>query len=217
LCIYLFWMCCPAFSICYLFVSLKSKVSIESGLQSRPRIEIRKASGGCSCFFNLFRFTGILCFESGASNYIYLYHHCLIFDETGDWTVIQQGMDNTYARRYQWLSEGVQSFVDEPHTGIASDAIKPHVLDMTARQSAHAQEVSLDIIRDNPEHLRKYFGKRNQTRISDFTGKRVDELTLPPRHPIIDMDISEKGMKVLKEVYELQPASYEELISLNGL
>jgi hypothetical protein len=43
-----------------------------------------------------------------------LYHHCLIFDEKGDWTVIQQGMDDTYARRYQWLSEGVNGGVKIP-------------------------------------------------------------------------------------------------------
>ncbi|MCD4767031.1 MAG: DUF763 domain-containing protein [Methanosarcinales archaeon] len=154
-----------------------------------------------------------------------LYHHCLVFDEKGDWTVIQQGMNDSYARRYQWLSEGVKSFVEEPHSGIASDDIKPDVLDMTARESYKTQEVSLDLILDGPEHLRQYFGKKNQTRLDDFTGsrlddirgRRVDELSLPPRHHIIDMDITEKGMKVLKEAYELQPSSYEELVSLRGM
>jgi hypothetical protein len=154
-----------------------------------------------------------------------LYHHCLIFDEKGDWTVIQQGMNDSYARRYQWLSEGVKSFVEEPHSGIASDDIKPDVLDMTAKESYKTQDVSLDLILDGPEHLRQYFGKKNQTRLNDFTGSRLDnlsgrrvnELSLPPRHHIINMDITEKGMKVLKEAYELQPSSYEELVSLRGI
>jgi len=146
-----------------------------------------------------------------------LYHHCLVFDEKGDWTVIQQGMNDSYARRYQWLSEGVKSFVEEPHSGIASDDIKPDVLDLTARESYKTQEVSLDLILDGPEHLRQYFGKKNQMRLDDFTGSRLDELSLPPRHHIIDMDITEKGMKVLKEAYELQPSSYEELVSLRGM
>lgn len=146
-----------------------------------------------------------------------LYHHCLVFDEKGDWTVIQQGMSDTYARRYQWMSEGVTSFVDEPHTGIASDEIKQDVLDMTAHKSEQTRDVSLDLILDGPEHLRQYFGKKNQSRLSDFTARKVAELSLPPRHHIIDMDISEKGMKVLREAYELQPSSYEELVSLRGM
>jgi hypothetical protein len=115
--------------------------------------------------------------------------------------------------------------VEEPHSGIASDDIKPDVLDLTARESYKTQEVSLDLILDGPEHLRQYFGKKNQTRLDDFngsrldelTGRRVDELSLPSRHHIIDIDITEKGMKVLEEACELQPSSYEELVSLRGM
>ncbi|MFQ6055657.1 MAG: DUF763 domain-containing protein, partial [Methanosarcinales archaeon] len=29
-----------------------------------------------------------------------LYHHCFIFTEQGEWTVVQQGMNLNYARRY---------------------------------------------------------------------------------------------------------------------
>lgn len=39
-----------------------------------------------------------------------LYHHSFIFTKSGDWAVVQQGMNNTnkYARRYHWLGiEGV--------------------------------------------------------------------------------------------------------------
>lgn len=146
-----------------------------------------------------------------------LYHHCFIFNEQGEWTVIQQGMSGTCARRYQWLSEGVKSFVEEPHTGIASDEVRSHVLDMTAADSSQARDISLDLVRDDPVHLRQYFRKQNQTRLSDFSEGRVEELTLPSHHPILDLDISESGMKVLKQAYELQPSSYEELISLRGM
>ena len=50
-----------------------------------------------------------------------LYHHALFLAEDGSWAVVQQGMsppDRT-ARRYHWLSEGLDSFVVEPHSGIA--------------------------------------------------------------------------------------------------
>ena len=47
-----------------------------------------------------------------------LYLHGFIVSDEGRWTVVQQGMngDRKQARRYHWLSEGLRSFVDEPHS-----------------------------------------------------------------------------------------------------
>jgi uncharacterized protein len=49
-----------------------------------------------------------------------LYLHGFIVADDGKWAVVQQGMngDTRYARRYHWLSEGVASFVEAPHTAI---------------------------------------------------------------------------------------------------
>src|SRR5438270_2180595 len=49
-----------------------------------------------------------------------LYLHGFVVTDSGDWTVIQQGMNGArrQARRYHWLSEGLKSFVDEPHAAI---------------------------------------------------------------------------------------------------
>jgi hypothetical protein len=49
-----------------------------------------------------------------------LYLHGFIVTDDGHWVVVQQGMngDRRQARRYHWLSEGLRSFVDDPHAGI---------------------------------------------------------------------------------------------------
>ena len=49
-----------------------------------------------------------------------LYTHNFIVSDSGEWTVIQQGMraDDKTARRYHWHSEAIKSFVEEPHTAI---------------------------------------------------------------------------------------------------
>jgi hypothetical protein len=49
-----------------------------------------------------------------------LYRHGFIVTDNGHWVVVQQGMNGEFrqARRYHWLSEGVDSFVDEPHAAI---------------------------------------------------------------------------------------------------
>ena len=43
-----------------------------------------------------------------------------IVTDDGRWAVVQQGMNDAsrQARRYHWLSEDLESFVDEPHTAI---------------------------------------------------------------------------------------------------
>jgi hypothetical protein len=49
-----------------------------------------------------------------------LYLHGFIVADDGKWVVVQQGMNDArrQARRYHWLSEGMKSFVEEPHTAI---------------------------------------------------------------------------------------------------
>src|SRR5919206_5396485 len=52
-----------------------------------------------------------------------LYHHSFVFTAAGDWCVVQQGMSDETgtARRFHWLSEGVESFVEEPHAAVCDD------------------------------------------------------------------------------------------------
>lgn len=138
-----------------------------------------------------------------------LYHHCFFFTEKGEWAVVQQGMNNTYARRYHWLSD-ISSFTEEPHEAICCDRKEAKVLDMTAKASEPARKVSLDLIKNNPEHLKKYFIKQRVL-------NSKNSFALASHHTILDIDIGKQGMEVLRRAYELQPASYEELVSLSGM
>jgi len=92
-----------------------------------------------------------------------LYHHNLIFSKSGQWTVIQQGMNEqiSQARRYHWGSppdffqkfEGYD-FVEEPHSGIISDIrLKP--LNLTAKESKENKEVSAGLVREEPKRFLK--------------------------------------------------------------
>jgi hypothetical protein len=49
-----------------------------------------------------------------------LYLHGFIVADDGKWVVVQQGMngDRKTARRYHWMSEGMTSFVEAPHSAI---------------------------------------------------------------------------------------------------
>jgi uncharacterized protein len=72
-----------------------------------------------------------------------LYLHGFIVTDDGSWTVVQQGMngERKQARRYHWLSEGLKSFVDDPHAaidGIGQGTIV-NLADRRAEASRHAQ------------------------------------------------------------------------------
>jgi hypothetical protein len=76
-----------------------------------------------------------------------LYLHGFIVTDDGSWVVVQQGMngDRRQARRYHWLSERLQSFVDDPHA--AMDGIEQGVIvNLTDRQAAASRQGQLDIL-----------------------------------------------------------------------
>jgi hypothetical protein len=146
-----------------------------------------------------------------------LYHHTFILSEDGDWTVVQQGMQGRLARRYHWLSDTVRSFVEEPHSGIASDSQGQPVLDLTAQESEESRKVSLDLVRDNPDHLKNLTLRGGQSSIDQYLPDHEQMLTLimPTHHSIVRL--SERTMETLRRAYELQPGSYEELVAIRGI
>ncbi len=161
-----------------------------------------------------------------------LYQHNFFLTENGKWAVIQQGMNlsNKYARRYHWMSTDLDNFLNDPHTAIECDQKNDETLNMASKDSKEVQKISVDLINDNPEHLRTYFRRKDskQTLLSDFFDFNSEEsdptgflkqksFTMPAHHEVLDMDLSDSEFKVLKNAYELQPSDYKELISLKGI
>jgi len=146
-----------------------------------------------------------------------LYHHSFVLSEDGDWVVVQQGMHDRLARRYHWLSEGVRSFVEEPHSGIAGERKEEMVLDMTARESEEPRKISVDLVRDNPKRLLPYLREVEQRSLDEYLEKntQVAKLVMPSSHLITKL--TERTMLVLQKAYEIQPQNYEELVAIRGI
>jgi hypothetical protein len=146
----------------------------------------------------------------------HIYHHAFFFTEKGDWAVVQQGMNDSHARRYHWLSENVKSFVEEPHSAICTQRQEQSVLDLTSAESRENRKATLDLVRDGPSHLRSA-----QRSLLDFGPSGLSpapELSMPRRHELLPkQDIDEAGREALQMAYELQPSSYEDLIALKGM
>ena len=140
-----------------------------------------------------------------------LYHHTFILSEKGGWAVLQQGMNdfNGYARRYHWLSESVSSFIIEPHVAVCCDRTGM-VINMVARESDGARGASIDLVRDNPRRLRKYFeDPRQLTLFDDGSGFRMTR-----RHGI---NLGLRQYARLMDLYEFQPRGYEEIVAFPGV
>jgi len=139
-----------------------------------------------------------------------LYHHVIIFDRQGNWTVVQQGMCDTtgYARRYQWSSDASSHFVEDPHTGLIGTPTTG-VLDMTASESGGARSASVDLVKDGIEHLERQVVvvEKGQSTLSEWAGETPIKLHMP-------RDIN---WTALRRAYEFQPRDYEGLISLEGI
>src|SRR3954452_17335674 len=80
-----------------------------------------------------------------------LYHHSFVFTADGSWCVVQQGMSDEHrtARRYHWLGEGVESFVEEPHAAVCDDS-RGVLLNLVAEESGAARDALVELAREQP-------------------------------------------------------------------
>ncbi|MEO8883521.1 MAG: DUF763 domain-containing protein, partial [Devosia sp.] len=78
-----------------------------------------------------------------------LYLHGFIVADDGHWVVVQQGMkgDAKQARRYHWLSEGLESFVDQPHAAIEGEG-QGEIVNLTDHRAAPSRLAQVGVLRD---------------------------------------------------------------------
>ena len=149
-----------------------------------------------------------------------LYHHAFFLSEEGKWAVVQQGMsiEDRTARRYHWISDSVnQNFVDEPHKAIVGDTKRGVVLDMTAKKSVECRKTSLDICKENPLKVRSLFESIRPARQSTLQ-HWIQQGESRGLHDIRVLSMPRRvNWNVLREVYEFQPSSYEELLGVRGV
>ena len=76
-----------------------------------------------------------------------LYLHGFIVTDDGRWVVVQQGMNGEakQARRYHWLSEGLSSFVEEPHAAIDGED-QGIIVNLTDRRAETSRRMQIEIL-----------------------------------------------------------------------
>lgn len=83
-----------------------------------------------------------------------LYQHNFVISDTGDWTVIQQGMnvEERKARRYHWCSTNLRSFVEASHTGIVGEN-KGQILNLTDVKAEKTRSSITELSRLSPDKV----------------------------------------------------------------
>lgn len=136
-----------------------------------------------------------------------LYHHAFFFTPQGEWCVVQQGMSDAtgMARRYHWLSEHLDSFVDEPHEAVCCDA-RTETLNMVAEENAPVRAASSELASQSPDLTLRVLAK-------------VPELRMPERHTLFpELDVPDRHLqKILTKTYEAAPKDFESLLGIQGV
>jgi uncharacterized protein len=132
-----------------------------------------------------------------------IYLHTLILSAQGEWTVVQQGMNqaNAMARRYHWHSALVRDFTSAPHTGIVGEH-QGMIVNLVDAGAQDAQKAMLMIAKEHP----------------DTTLHTARKLLVPRRHEVRAEDVDLKRLgSVLAVAYEREFHDFASLLLLENL
>ena len=132
-----------------------------------------------------------------------LYLHSFVVHTSGEWAVIQQGMNgaNGLARRYHWHSAAVRSFVANPHSAICG---RPQgvILNLVDTRADAAQQALLAIAHEPVE------AALNEAR----------KLVMPRHHDVRPADVDLKRLgAVLAVAHEQELRDFASLLLVEGL
>lgn len=197
-----------------------------------------------------------------------IYHHAFFFSvkknpgfspAIDSWAVVQQGMNtaNATARRYHWYDELQtnnlelrtnyynKDFVEEPHTGIASQSFETNVLNLVDKKSKKNKDISkklvssgYNILMKDIQLLRSHFSDYSQM-ISlrydsgqalqvpsgedsrdgeQLTFLRLNDLHFTT-HPVVHEDFTKSKYldRILQKVAYESPKDYEDLLAIEGV
>ncbi len=147
-----------------------------------------------------------------------LYQHVFFVDSEENWAVVQQGMDSKSndARRYHWLCEDVNSFIEEPHSGMISGQIKKSTLDLTHKESDDCRKTTLDVVKEEPLRIRRMFDDikaYGESTLIPWLEDNGDSFALPS-YKVVPRRMD---WNAVRRAYMAQPSGYEELLFMDGI
>jgi hypothetical protein len=152
-----------------------------------------------------------------------LYLHGFIVADDGKWAVVQQGMNggSRTARRYHWLSEGLESFVDAPHTAIEGRR-QGEIVNLADRRAAASRDAQLELLASlGPDRLaREAAAIERRTVTSDCPQPEpmLPHLVMPDHHDVRAGDVILRRLHgTLAAAADASPKDFAELLQVPGV
>ncbi len=126
-----------------------------------------------------------------------LYLHSFIVAADGRWVVVQQGMKERSARRYHWLSDGLTSFVEEPHAAIDGASVG-EIVNLTDARAAASRAAQVALV-ESPDAI-------------------LAQLQMPAHHDVRPSDVMMRRLRgTLAAAAEAAPRDFAELLLVPGV
>lgn len=151
-----------------------------------------------------------------------LYLHGFIVTDDGKWAVVQQGMNGASrtARRYHWLSEGLESFVDAPHAAIEGRA-QGNIVNLADRRAEPSRRAQLDLLAElGPDRLAREAAavERRPPAKPASIEPLLPHLVMPCRHDVKGEDVIVRRLQAtLAAAAEQGPKDFPELLLVPGV
>lgn len=150
-----------------------------------------------------------------------LYLHGFVVTDDGSWVVVQQGMndDSRKARRYHWLSEGLKSFVDEPHSAIDGEK-QGKIVNLTDHRAQASRNAQLDLLTDlGPDGIaREVAALEGRTEKPAAEQLVLPHLVMPAHHDVRSKDVLAPRLHAtLAAAADRGPADFAELLLVPGV
>jgi hypothetical protein len=162
-----------------------------------------------------------------------LYLHGFIVSDDGRWVVVQQGMngDRRQARRYHWLSEGIRSFVDAPHSAIEGRS-QGNIVNLTDRRAEASRRGQLELLATlGPDGIAREFAAiapdtapdtapmaQSDLLQPDLLQPDLPHLFMPAHHDVRPSDVHLRRLHGnLAAAAERGPADFPELLLTPGV
>jgi hypothetical protein len=148
-----------------------------------------------------------------------LYLHGFFVTRDGQWTVVQQGMngDARQARRYHWHSEGLEDFVDEPHTAIDGKN-QGEIINLTDHRAEASRMAQLGILAEwGPDRIVNEL-VRIDGRHTPPAQATLPHLVMPAHHDVRAGDVNTRRLHgTLAAAAEQGPKDFAELLLVPGV
>jgi uncharacterized protein len=154
-----------------------------------------------------------------------LYLHGFVVTDDGHWVVVQQGMNGEIrqARRYHWLSEGLASFVEEPHAAIEGPG-QGEIVNLTDRRAEASRRSQLELLASiGPDGITRELSAleaHDEKRAAPAVSPQLSlpHLVLPGHHDVRASDVVLRRLHGnLAAAADRGPADFSELLLTPGV